>query len=162
MITAEMRRIVRIRYGFACGYCGVSETEVGARLTIDHFQPKDAGGTDDIDNLVYACNACNLHKLAAWNPQTPPVLHPFQTDMSLHLRLLPDDTLEGLTPEGKLHIETLHLNRQPMIERRKRNRIIALALEVAIQLPEQYRALEEQVQQRQRRIRQQGRRRRRR
>jgi len=162
MITADMRRTVRTLYAFACGYCGVTEAEVGSTLTIDHFQPKDAGGTDDIKNLVYGCHACNLHKSAAWNPQTPPVLHPLQTDMTLHVRLLPDDTLEGLTPEGRRHIEALHLNRQPMIDRRKRNRIYTMALELATQLPERYRALEEQVQQRQRWMRLRGHRKRRR
>ena len=160
MITALLRRTVRTLYAFACGYCGVTEAKVGSTPTIDHFQPKEAGGTDDLDNLVYCCHACNLHKSAAWNLQTPPVLHPLRTDLSLHLRLLPDDTLEGLTPEGNRHIDTLHLNRQPMIERRKRNRIYALALEYAAQLPEQYRALEEQTQKRQRWIRLRGRRKR--
>lgn len=68
MISAGIRRTVRTIYAFACGYCGVTETEVGAFLTIDHFQPQDAGGSDDITNLVYACHACNLYKSAAWNP----------------------------------------------------------------------------------------------
>ena len=156
MITAYLRRTVRTLYAFACGYCGVTETEVGSTLTIDHYQPEDAGGTDDLDNLVYACHACNLHKSTAWNSQMPPVLHPLRTELSAHLRLLPDDTLEGLTPEGRRHIDTLHLNRQPMIERRKRNRVYAMALEYATQLPKRYRALEEQVQQRQRWVRRRG------
>ena len=59
MITAEHRKTIRILYAFACGYCGVTETEVGGRLTIDHYQPKDAGGSDALDNLVYACHVCN-------------------------------------------------------------------------------------------------------
>ena len=41
MISAELRRTVRTLYAFACGYCGVTETEVGAYLTIDHYQPLD-------------------------------------------------------------------------------------------------------------------------
>lgn len=161
MITAHVRRTVRTIYAFACGYCGVTETEVGSTLTIDHFHPVDAGGTDDADNLVYACHACNLYKSAAWNPQVPPVLHPLQTDLSLHLHLLPNDTLEGLTPEGRRHIETLHLNRSPMVERRKRNRIYEMALEHAAQMAKEHRVLEQRVRQRQRWIRQQERRKRR-
>jgi len=30
----ELRRL----YQFRCGYCGTSEVDVGAALTIDHFQ----------------------------------------------------------------------------------------------------------------------------
>src|ERR1041385_5667342 len=86
MISAEIRRTVRTLYAFACGYCGVTETEVGAYLTIDHYQPQDAGGSDDITNLVYTCHACNLYKSAAWDPLNPPILHPLRTEMHLHIR----------------------------------------------------------------------------
>jgi hypothetical protein len=132
MISAHLRRTVRTLYVFACGYCGVTETEVGAYLTIDHFVPQHAGGSDNVENLVYACHACNQHKSVAWNPQAPPVLHPLRTDVARHLRLNPDDTLEGLTPEGIRHIETLHLNRPPLRERRKMRRMLQtlLALEM--------------------------------
>ena len=41
---------VRNRYGLRCGYCGVHEYEVGARLEVDHYciasqvcQQKDTG-----------------------------------------------------------------------------------------------------------------------
>jgi hypothetical protein len=50
---------VRERYGRCCGYCGVSETETGGELTIDHFRPVSASGDDSADNLVYACFRCN-------------------------------------------------------------------------------------------------------
>lgn len=150
MISANLRITVRTLYAFACGYCGVTEAEVGSYLTIDHYQPKDAGGTDEIGNLVYACHACNLHKATAWNPQVPPVLHPLQTDMTLHIRTLDDGTLEGLTPEGTRHIENLHLNRPPMIERRKRMQMTQAVVEEIAQLREHLRISEKQTQQRQR------------
>jgi HNH endonuclease len=130
MISAQTRRTVRTIYAFACGYCGVTETEVGALLTIDHFQPSDAGGTDDIDNLVYACHACNLYKSVSWNAETPAVLHPLRTQMDVHIRLIPEEgVLQGLTPEGILHVETLHLNRVPLVERRKLRLLIQSLLE---------------------------------
>ena len=129
MISAQLRRTVRTLYAFACGYCGVTEDEVGSQLTIDHYQPKDAAGTDDLANLVCACHVCNLHKSAAWNSQKPPVLHPLQTDLSLHLRALPNGTLESLSPQGTLHIETLHLNRPPMVRRRKTRLLMEAIME---------------------------------
>lgn len=133
-MTAPLRHTVRTLYAFARGYCGVSEIEVGSQLTLDHYQPREAGGTDEIDNLVYACHACNLYKSSAWNPQMPPVLHPLRTDLSLHLRTLLDGTLEGLTAEGKRHIDTLYLNRPPMIQRRIRLALIEKVLERDSQL----------------------------
>ncbi len=36
-----MRELVRQRAHFACEFCGVTETDVGGELTIDHFQPTD-------------------------------------------------------------------------------------------------------------------------
>jgi len=129
MIPAQLRRTVRTLYAFACGYCGVTEDEVGSQLTIDHYQPKDAGGSDEIDNLVYACHACNLHKSAAWNAQHLLVLHPLQTDLSLHLRALPNGTIEALSSQGTLHIETLHLNRPPMVRRRKTKQLMEAMME---------------------------------
>ena len=153
-----MRRTVRTLYAFACGYCGVSETEVGAYLTIDHYQPQEAGGTDDLANLVYACHACNLHKSAAWNASQPPVLHPLHIEMNLHIRALPDGTLQGLTPEGTHHIETLHLNRPPMVERRRRLRLMEALLEQQAQRMEQENQIEQDIQRKNRTIRRRGRR----
>ena len=49
-----------------CGYCGVEEAEVGAELTVDHFQPRAQNGTDNAANLVYCCNACNQFKGDYW------------------------------------------------------------------------------------------------
>ena len=62
MITAGTRALVRSRYVMRCGYRGVTETQTGATLTFDHFQPRDAGSTDDAGNLVYAYHACNEYK----------------------------------------------------------------------------------------------------
>lgn len=46
MISAELREQVRQRANFAYEFCGVSETDVGAKLTIDHFQPQSREGSD--------------------------------------------------------------------------------------------------------------------
>jgi 5-methylcytosine-specific restriction endonuclease McrA len=43
-----------------CHYCG--EVVTGRQLQRDHFIPKFSGGTNDLENLVYACNTCNVIK----------------------------------------------------------------------------------------------------
>ena len=55
-IPAELREWVRRRAGFACEYCGVTETDAAGQLTIDHFHPQAGGGSDALDNLVYCCH----------------------------------------------------------------------------------------------------------
>ena len=52
---------VRQHYGQRCGYCGITETDAGGELTIDHYRPVAAGGNDSDDNLVYACFRCNQY-----------------------------------------------------------------------------------------------------
>lgn len=108
---------VRQRAQFRCGYCGVSETDTGGLLTVDHFRPSSASGDDSDDNLVYACFRCNLYKLSFWptdsdREQGFRVLHPYRDDLSLHLHEDPlTNTMSGITTTGSFHITLLHLNR---------------------------------------------------
>lgn len=56
------RRRFRIlqRDSFTCRYCGRRPPEI--RLVVDHIIPRDAGGSDDDDNLAAACDECNSGK----------------------------------------------------------------------------------------------------
>jgi hypothetical protein len=54
----DVRAAVIERDGDACFYCG----ERGAPLHIDHVLATSRGGTDQMDNLVVACAACNVSK----------------------------------------------------------------------------------------------------
>jgi hypothetical protein len=123
-ISDESRRAVRQQYNFACGYCGVSEIDVGSELEIDHFHPISQGGSDELENLVYACPACNRNKATYWPaPDTPThlnLLHPLTDNLETHIRLLPDGYLAGLTSRGWFHIEWLHLNRLQLVALRQK------------------------------------------
>lgn len=46
------------RDNYTCQYCGTST----ARMTLDHIIPRTAGGRDDWENLVCACEDCNSRK----------------------------------------------------------------------------------------------------
>lgn len=116
-ISKETREIVRKRAGYSCEYCGVSETDTGGELTLDHYQPQTKGGTDSLENLLYCCAKCNLYKhdyyalLTAdsplWNPRIEPA--------NVHLLELEDGFLNGLTPTGIFTIQRLRLNRPPLV-----------------------------------------------
>ena len=122
-MTVALRRQVRALYRFACGYCGVSEASVGSELTIDHYQPRSAQGNDALENLVYACPACNQFKAETWSPLPQlRVLHPHQDTLSQHLVEREDNTLQALTERGQFHIDTLHLNRPGLVANRRARR----------------------------------------
>lgn len=77
-IAPELRLAVRQRANFACEFCGVTETDTGGALTIDHFQPQTKSGTDDPDNLLYCCPRCNQYKADYWptGPDDPSLWNP--------------------------------------------------------------------------------------
>lgn len=39
-LPARLREQVRRRANFACEFCGVTETDTGGQLTVDHFRPQ--------------------------------------------------------------------------------------------------------------------------
>jgi 5-methylcytosine-specific restriction endonuclease McrA len=59
-IRAQMRFRVLQRDGFRCRYCGRSGSAPGVVLHVDHVVPLAAGGPSTEDNLVTACEECNL------------------------------------------------------------------------------------------------------
>lgn len=126
-MRATLRDRVRVRFNFRCGYCGVQEDEAGARLTIDHYQPRAHGGTDDEENCVYCCHACNEFKGDYWvNEETLRVLHPLRDDLSLYYVERIDHRFVGLNDRGRLHITLLRLNREAQIAARRRRHTISL------------------------------------
>ena len=115
----ELRQLVQRRFDFRCAYCGVRETEAGARLTIDHFQPRSQGGDDAFDNLIYCCHTCNEFKGDYWQTETNlRLLHPILDDRTAHYQEQSDGMLTALTERGVNHIDVLRLNRPELIDRR--------------------------------------------
>lgn len=53
-IRPEKRLAIYARDGLACVYCGAED-----RLSLDHIQPRELGGTHHETNLVTACISCN-------------------------------------------------------------------------------------------------------
>jgi hypothetical protein len=59
-IPKKIRQIVYDKCGGHCAYCG---KEIDCKdMQVDHVHPKHKGGSDDIDNLMPACRACNFRK----------------------------------------------------------------------------------------------------
>ena len=120
--NTELRNKVRRRSGFRCEFCGISETDSGGELTIDHFRPKSKGGDDSSENLIYSCIRCNQYKLDYW-PETseePMLFNPRIEKFRDHFLKLDDGTLYPLTPTGTFTLKRLRLNRPPLVANRLR------------------------------------------
>jgi HNH endonuclease len=121
-LTASIREQVRRRAQCACEFCGITEIDAGGMLTIDHFRPRFQAGSDTLENLIYACVACNQYKQDYW-PRTataPTLWNPRQDMASQHFVEQADGHLTALTPTGMFTIKRLRLNRNQLIAARQR------------------------------------------
>jgi hypothetical protein len=121
-LTTSIREQVRHRAQGACEFCGITEIDAGGMLTIDHFQPRTKSGSDALENLIYACIACNQYKQDYWpRTETAPILwNPRQESASQHFVEQEDGELTALTPTGIFTIKRLRLNRSQLIAARQR------------------------------------------
>ena len=60
-ISARTRFEILKRDGFRCVYCGARAAD-GTTLHVDHVVPRARGGGDRPENLITACDRCNLGK----------------------------------------------------------------------------------------------------
>lgn len=105
-LSPEFREQVRQRARCACEFCGVSETDVGGLLTIDHFQPQSKGGSDDLENLIYSCASCNQYKQDYWptSESEPRLWNPREESASAHFVELDDGRVVAISPSGEFTI----------------------------------------------------------
>ncbi len=61
-LPARLRFGILQRDGFRCRYCGRTGSTPDVVLHVDHVVPVAAGGTTSEDNLLTACEECNLGK----------------------------------------------------------------------------------------------------
>ncbi len=121
-IPDRTRELVRQRSSYRCEFCGIHETDAGGELTIDHYRPRVRGGSDDPDNLIYACSRCNLYKHDYWpeSPDAPHLWNPREEPWAAHFVELPGGTLESRSPTGAFTMRQLRLNRPQLVAKRQR------------------------------------------
>lgn len=120
-ISAEIWEKVRSRAQFACEFCGVTETETGGMLTVDHFQPQSRGGSDELDNLLYCCFRCNVYKAdyGPDNAEDPLLWNPRRSLFAKHFLTFADGALYPISKEAAFTLARLRLNRPALVENRK-------------------------------------------
>jgi 5-methylcytosine-specific restriction endonuclease McrA len=129
MIDGALRRLIRLRAGGACEYCGLlQEHSPLAALHIEHIIPRKHRGTDDPDNLALACIDCNLAKasnLAGLDPttgETTTLFHPRTQRWDEHFEWQ-GAAVVGKTPVGRTTIAVLRMNSDEQLQLRLALRI---------------------------------------
>jgi ribosomal protein S14 len=115
---------VRQRARNRCEYCGLPQGAFRRGFHIEHIVARQHGGSTSLDNLAFACWACNLKKgpsLSGIDPATVLVtalFHPREHDwpehFSAHVATLMPLGIEirGLTPVGRATVRVLALNEE--------------------------------------------------
>jgi 5-methylcytosine-specific restriction endonuclease McrA len=118
---SEYRKWLRFDFYYSCAYCTMSEAEAQAiRMTIDHYEPRSARRDleHDYENLMYACDECNLRK----GDRCPPPearakgYRFFRPDRDIHSEHYDAKgvRLEHKSNTGYYSIEALDLNRSAL------------------------------------------------
>lgn len=125
-ISVELRNLVAARANGLCEYCQSQESFATERFSIEHIEPRAAGGLTVAENLALACQGCNGHKAAkaiAVDPETQtsvPRFHPRQQRWPKHFAWSEDHLrIIGLTPTGRATVVLLHLNRASLLRLRR-------------------------------------------
>lgn len=108
-----------------CGYCEC-DLNLTSLPNIDNFYPKSIYGQKAFEwkNLILCCQVCNISKANHFpldDNGNALLINPSIEDPDEHIELdVNSGLLNGLTEKGKVTISTLGLNRQALVELRRR------------------------------------------
>ena len=113
-----LRKQVAENAKYCCEYCYSQETFSPDSFSIEHIIPASKNGTDQPENLAFACQGCNSRKYnhtEAIDPvtnKTSRLFHPRKDNWQDHFQWNIDQTkIIGLSPIGRATIERLGMNR---------------------------------------------------
>lgn len=103
----------------------------GATFHVEHIVPRTAGGSDDLENLAWACPSCNLHKSDRVSVQPPVLDHPVKlfnprTDTWTAHFEWDDYSIEGKSDVGIATIAVLDLNHERRIKIRQAEQLFGM------------------------------------
>ncbi len=125
-VPIALRRVVAARARDYCEYCQSPAQFATQSFTVEHIQPRAAGGETTLGNLAWACFGCNGHKQVRTHAIDPEsgervaLFNPRQQTWREHFAWSADFTLVvGQTPCGRATVEALKLNRLGLINLRR-------------------------------------------
>lgn len=120
------RAFIKQRAAGCCEYCKFPFDFSHDAFHIEHIIPLQKNGSDELENLAFACDGCNSLKWTyiEWpdpeSGQKVPLFNPRKEEWSLHFAWSDDFTsLSGLTPEGRATLDLLKMNRPGLLNVRK-------------------------------------------
>jgi hypothetical protein len=124
-ISNTLREKVRKRAKNRCEYCLIYEDDGYFSHEIDHIYATKHGGETDESNLCLSCWMCNRYKgsdLASIDPLTKEITilcHPRTDRWEEHFSLNNNGSIEPLTPQARVTVSLLQMNKLERIIERK-------------------------------------------
>jgi HNH endonuclease len=125
-IPAAIRKLVAGRANYRCEYCKTPGDYAPGYFEDDHIIPKSKSGTSTLDNLARVCDGCNNAKASKTEGIDPvsnrsvPLFHPRKDKWAEHFMWSNDSLIiTGISPAGRATVETLQLNRTPLVNLRR-------------------------------------------
>lgn len=117
-LTKKTKEVVAQRANYCCEYCRSQEKYSPSRFSVDHILPTAKMGDDELNNLCYACQACNNYKYTNTSTNDPvsgeqaPLFNPRIHLWQEHFMWNEDESeVIGVTSIGRVSVEKLKLNR---------------------------------------------------
>ncbi len=114
-LDESTRRTVRTRADNRCEYCRIHQSHYRITFHVEHIVAKQHLGTDNTDNLAFACHHCNRFKgpnVAGIDEATgelTKLFHPRKDQWALHFSVDKGQII-GLTRVGKTTVQVLNMN----------------------------------------------------
>src|SRR5438067_8162380 len=126
IVPRGVRRQVRARARNRCEYCRHPASYSCAPYVCEHVLPRVRGAGHTVDELAWACPACNSHKYAkthAPDPQSSRVVPLFNPRRQRWARHFAWDAsfllIQGRTATGRATVAALHLNAPEQVNLRR-------------------------------------------
>ena len=126
MKSKRLKKQVFERARGCCEYCLSQVKYSPDPFSIEHIMQRSKGGSDDPDNLAWACMGCNgtkYNETSAIDPITMevvPLFNPRTQEWSKHFQWSPGLThVFGRTAIGRATVEKLGLNREGLVNLRE-------------------------------------------
>jgi len=125
MPTEGDKGIVRNRARNRCEYCHAPEVIAGYAFHIEHINPRDNDGEDELENYALSCMPCNRAKsnhLTGIDPRSGEqqrLFHPRQDNWSDHFRIDKNLYVRGKTAVGRATVNRLQMNQSRQLEARE-------------------------------------------
>ena len=123
-ISKAKRLKVAKRARYRCEYCCLHEDDLFLSFELDHIIAIKHGGSDDLENLAYACPHCNQHKgsdlvtVLDDSDEFVPLFNPRVLLWEEHFRVLEGEIIPK-TNIGRATVKLLQFNSPDLLILRK-------------------------------------------